>query len=174
MRAISSAGRTQGSQSWGQGFDPPIVHHRQESRYFSDFPAFLLCGNVLRQFLIQACEKLPKIKTWLYQRWIWWCNFGSRCRCILSRYILPWGEAMKVFVSLLSIQRKRGRFCVSGSIVTTGSAAVKRRLIFQPCEWKAALRGRTATLTERYKTNEYLNSRILQSALWRQLIGLSP
>ena len=46
----------------GQGFDSPIVHHRQESRYFSDFPAFLLCGNILWQLLIQSCEKLPKIK----------------------------------------------------------------------------------------------------------------
>lgn len=40
MRGISSAGRARGSQSRGQGFDPPILHHITKGRVR---PVLLLC-----------------------------------------------------------------------------------------------------------------------------------
>lgn len=54
FRAISSAGRAPGSQSGGQGFDPPMVHHMKNIKWIffaktGFLPGFLpLFGTLAR------------------------------------------------------------------------------------------------------------------------------
>ena len=40
IRGISSAGRAHGWQPWGQGFDPPMLHHKNQSRLYVGFYFF--------------------------------------------------------------------------------------------------------------------------------------
>ena len=50
---ISSAGRAQGSQSWGQGFDPPMLHHNNLNKTLKNFTVLRVLLFCIFCFMIE-------------------------------------------------------------------------------------------------------------------------